>query len=67
MKKCIAQQQRMHFTTRKCTEMHLRLGLCPRPRWGANRAPRALAGFKAVAIGGRKGGDGRWGMERMWE
>ena len=46
-------------------QIRFRLGLCPRPRWGAYSAPQTLAGFKGPTSKGRgnaeewKGGYGR--------
>ena len=45
----------------KMHQIRFRLGLCPRPRWGAYSAPPdLLAGFKGPTSKGR---EGRWGRE----
>ena len=48
----------------KMHQIRFRLGLCPRPRWGAYSAPPdPLAGFKGPTSKGRKG-EGREGKGR---
>ena len=48
----------------KMHQIRFRLGLCPRPRWGAYSAPPdPLAGFKGPTAKGRKG-EGREGKGR---
>jgi len=51
----------------KMHQIRFRLGLCPRPRWGAYSAPPdPLAGFKGPTSKGRKG-EGREGKGRERE
>jgi len=46
-------------------QIRFRLGLCPRPRWGAYSAPPGpLAGFKGPTSKGGEGGEGTGGEGR---
>ena len=53
----------------KMHQIQCRLGLCPRPRWGAYSAPPdCLAGFKGAYFKGEgRGGEGRGREERGGE
>jgi len=54
----------MSYFTAKMHQIRFRLGLRPRPRWGAHSAPRdPLAGFKGPTSKGR-GEQGRVGQGR---
>jgi len=57
---------RTHFAIKKCTKMHLQLGLCPRTRgWGAYSAPQLdLMEPLHNGMGGRRGGKHEEGMEK---
>ena len=51
---------RCHISKAKMHQIRLRLGLRPRPRWGAYSAPTdPLAGFKGPTSKGRKGREGK--------
>jgi len=51
----------------KMHQIRFRLGLCPRPSWGAYSAPPDhLAGFKGP-LRGREGEGKRMGKGRGWE
>jgi len=52
----------MSYCKAKMHQIRFRLGLCPRPRWGAYSAPLdLLAGFKGLLLRGgeRREGEGR--------